>query len=354
MSYVAIPLRLDEHREALGRLWAENMSDTGVAAAVAARMRWLYEQPPDGPTVTVLARHEETGELVGCGSIFRRAVWVDGRRVPAGVLCDFAVTKAHRIAGAALSIQRALLDAGRAAGLALIYGHPNEKSVAVFKRIGYRVVAETSRWVKPLRAGYKLRQRLAAPGVAAVLAAPVDAGLRARDLLRTLRAPRVRGEILGTLDARADALWERARGAHGVVGEKSAAYLDWRYRRYPTTAHHVLGVAPAPGARLVAWAAYFVRDGKAFVSDLFAEEAAGAVEAVLLALGRHLRGQRVDSLTVNYVGGPELGERLRAVGFLPRPGRRPLVLHPEAVGDAVRARVLDAGSWYMLDGELDF
>ena len=86
MAYAATPLSLEAHREALALLWAENMSDARIASVIPGRMRWLYDQPPDGRTTTVLGVHDGTGALVGCGSFFHRPTWVNGRRVRAGVL----------------------------------------------------------------------------------------------------------------------------------------------------------------------------------------------------------------------------------------------------------------------------
>jgi hypothetical protein len=353
MTYAATPLRLDEHRHALARLWAE-MSDERIASVIPDRMRWLYEEAPDGPTITVLGIHQESGEVVGCGSFFHRPTWVDGRRVRAGVLCEFAVTRAHRIGGAAIAIQRALAEAGRAGGLELLYGYPNAKSIAVFKRIGYQVVGETSTWVKPLRAAYKLRERLRWRWAAAAAAMPVDVALCALDQPRAVRGRlRFRHEVVPAPDRRVDALWEQARARYGVVGEKTASYLDWRYRRFTTRDHHIFGIFPRGQDRLEAYAIYTVEDGKAFLRDLFAEHLDASAEALLMALADHLRWQGVDSMSLCYLGSPSFGERLQKLGFLLRPAKRSLILHPEGVAEPLRARVFDLESWFMLDGELD-
>ncbi len=353
MSYAAVPLDLSAHREALAALWTENMSDAGIAATVPRRMHWLYEDGPEGPPTTVLALHVESNAVVGCGSLFRRAIWVDGERLLAGVLCEFAVTRAHRTAGAALTIQRALIEAARSSGLHLLYGFPNEKSVAVFKRVGYRVVAEATRWVKPLGAAYKLRQVRALRAVAPLLAAPIDLGLGALDLLRTARVGRVTGTDLADPSLELRELWERSGRKDGVIGERSWGYLDWRYLRYPTAEHQVFGITRPGETSLCGYAMYVVSDGKAFVRDLFVEPGRSTAEALLLTLARHLRRRRVDSMSLSYVGPHSFGARLRALGFLPRPGTRSLILHAAEVAEARRARLLDPSSWLMLDGELD-
>jgi len=352
MTYAVEPLRLDKHREALARLWAENMTDERIASVIPQRMRWLYEPGPDGPVTTVLALYAESGEVVGCGSFFPRSIWVNGRRVRAGVLCDFAVTRAHRIAGAALAIQRALVEAGQAAGLELLYGCPNEKAIAVFKRIGYQVVGETTTWAKPLRSGYKLSEINGWAGPVAAL--PIDLGLRALDLVRSARSGLpVRGEVIPFADGRTDALWERARAEYCVIGEKSSAYLDWRYGRFVTVEHRIFGIVPRGEERLAGYAVYDVKDGKAFVRDLFAEQMEASAGSLLLALAGHLRRQRIDKVSLSYLGSPAFVERLRRAGFVLRPGKRPLMIYPWGLGESLRTRFLDPTSWFMLDGELD-
>jgi hypothetical protein len=353
MTYAARPLRLPDDRDALARLWADNLSDTRIVAAIPDRLRWLYDECPDGRVTTVLAVVQETGEVIGCGSILPRPTWVRGRRIAAGVLCDFAVSKAHRIAGAALTIQRALAEAGRAAGLELVYGYPNDKSLAVFKRVGYGVVGKTTTWVKPLRSAYKLRVQLGSRWAGGVAAVPVDLGLRARDAVLSLRGAPVTPGDGAAVERGVDGLWERARDAYVVVGEKSAAYLDWRYRRFPTAPHAVFGVSARGSDRLAAYAAYTVESGKSFVRELFADTTDGIVEALLLALGAELRSRGVDSISLSCLGDATFGARLRGAGFIQRPGERALVLRAEALADPVKAEVLDPARWFMLDGELD-
>jgi hypothetical protein len=352
MTYAVRPLRLDEDRDALGRLWAENMSDAQVAAVLPRRLRWLYEGSV-APVTTMVCVHVESGDLVGCGSYFERSTWIDGRSARSGVLCDFAVARLHRTGAAAIGIQRALADAARETGLALLYGYPNPRSRAVLERVGYRVVGETTSWSKPLRCGYKLRERLGArAGRAAAL--PLDVALTACDGLRWAAAcVRWRGEHVARPDARADELWERGRPGYDVIGEKPSAYLDWRYRGFTTAEHRIFAIGRRGDARHDAYAVYTVEGGKASVRDLFADRLDRSAGPVLLALARLLRSEGADALSLSYLGPPRFAAVLRRLGFLRRPGRRALVLHPELVPEPMRARAFDPASWFMLDGELD-
>ncbi|MBI5070615.1 MAG: GNAT family N-acetyltransferase [Deltaproteobacteria bacterium] len=353
MSYEVVPLRLEEHGEALGRLWAENMSDPRIAEHVGARIEWLYRSNPGGPATTCLCLHRESGAVIGCGSFLPRATWAAGAVRRGAVLCDFAVARAHRVVGAALAIQRGLLAEARAAGIELLYGYPNQKSAALFGRLGYRQVAQATTWVKPLRSLYKLREILPWKAAAQAAALPADLGLRLLDgALRVLaRRPAV-ATPLAPGDRRVDELWQRARRRYGVVGEQTGSYLDWRYGRFVTQAHQLVGVE-GPDGQLAGYAACSLAGGAGLVRHLFSDRDPDTDEALLLALAGRLRDQGADSLLVCYVGDQAFGPRLRRVGFLPRPGSRPLMVHAESVPEALRAEVLDPDRWLMLDGEID-
>src|SRR6185436_6826616 len=108
LAYSTIELepRNQEHRAALIRLWSENLPHRDRVGEVAgARRQWLYDDNPAGPPRTLLSVHVEQQEIIGCGSTLRRRMWALGRMVESGMPCDFAVTKRHRIGGAAIGIQ---------------------------------------------------------------------------------------------------------------------------------------------------------------------------------------------------------------------------------------------------------
>jgi hypothetical protein len=206
--------------------------------------------------------------------------------------------------------------------------------------------------VKPLHARYKLAGRL--PGWAVPLAAaPIDLALRTLDAARSVRAsPRLRADGALAPGDDTEALWQRARAQHGVVGEKSAAYLAWRYASACSGDHRFFGVRAGDG-RLAGYAVYTLAAGKAFLRDLLAEDLGGAAEGLLLALSAELRAAGVQSLALSCVAPPAFDATLRRAGFLPRPGARPLILHPEGLPERLRTRAFDRASWFMLDGELD-
>src|SRR5690606_29681365 len=121
----------------------------GEDARMARKYDWFYRSCPFGEPLTLLLRHEESGEWVGVASAGRRPMLMGGRRVQAGVLVDLTVLPAHRSLWPALSLQMALMEAGLKR-FDLLYGFPNPKAAALFRRVGYIPLCSIVRWARVL------------------------------------------------------------------------------------------------------------------------------------------------------------------------------------------------------------
>ncbi|MEO7113349.1 MAG: GNAT family N-acetyltransferase, partial [Polyangiaceae bacterium] len=327
-----------------------------IGAEVPRRMKWLYEDNPRGPAVTFMGVIDETGEAVGCASYFPRQLVIQGESKLAGVLCDFAVNKQHRTAGAAIAVQRGLAKSASASGFTFLFGFPNEASVAVCKRVGYKSVGATTTWVKPLKSAYKVRSFTPAPFMVRPASAVVDAGLEVIDraISAFVGGSGTRGISIARPDERFDALWERARPKRGIAGERTRAYLDWRYAGFTTAQHEFFCITKDGGKTISGYAVYAIDDNRAVLQDLFCEDFEETADALLVELARHLRQKGVWSLVLSYLGPEIFGERLRRLGFFKRPGERIMIVYLDAsLTDGQRREITDVGNWFMLDGELD-
>jgi hypothetical protein len=370
-TYSTTVMRLADHREALAKLWADNMGDPRIAGKLAERIVWLYEKNPSGPARTWLGLSPApTSQIIGCGSLFPRAMWVGGEMVQGGVLADFAVDKHHRLAGPAITIQRAIVKGSRESGFDFVFGWPNAKSVAVVKRVGYTPIGTTSSWVKPLRTEKKLAELLAekaaarprfarlapaAPLLAKVGAPILDRALWANDwrmLAPSLRE--LRSAVVDRADRRFDELWQRGReNMPFIAGEKTADYLNWRYADFTTARYRFFTLSERSTDRLVGYVAYYVRNDAAFVADLYCDDLS-RVDPLLAGCAIAARREKVRSLSLTYIGTDRFTSRLRRLGFFDRGGERPLIVYldPQARDD-LRQAVLDPQRWFMFDGELD-
>jgi hypothetical protein len=355
MSYVTVPMQ-PAHRDAVVRLWSENLPAPQQQQNQCERSAWAYDDKPDGAARTVVALDEESGEPVGCGSVYPRSVTACGSRLLAGVLADFAVSRSHRSGAAALLIQRALVrGTGAEPELSFMYGLPNEAALPVFRRVGYKAIGRVRSWVKPLRAAYKLREYVPGASIARVAAFPVDSFLSAADERRARRFKPVESCVVDRADHRFDALWARGCANYRLTGERTAAYLNWRYATRSSRPRRFFCVHEPRTSDLLGYVAFSTHGNKVVVNDLFAVDPEQAAERVLLQFTSGMRRDGCDSVFVVYFGDPRLDQCFSRTGFLARSTpERSVVVLPRALSDEQARAITCPDMWCLFDGEMDF
>lgn len=352
MGYSARPYDAARDRESLLRLWGETLSDRSLHAKLEARHRWLYEGSPERRLRTFLVVDDRDGTVIGCSSLVPHTVSVEGVLVPAGIGVDLAIAPGHRVAGPAVVLQRAVVDAvarGELGAGAFCFAYPNDGALPVVKRVGYRVVAPTAHAVKPVRTGYKLAERVPSPLLRPV-SAMADLGLALVDRARLLRHPiGHRGEIFTSPDPRFDALYDRVRREVPVLGDRRAAFLEWRYVQCPTREHLLTGVTGSSGRELLGYTIVAFEGRTAVLLDHLAVSRSAAV-AAFAQLARTLREREVDSIFASFVGHPRLAEVLAAAGFFARGADRSMVAF---AAPGASPPIHDPSRWQIFDGELD-
>jgi hypothetical protein len=358
MTYSAALMRQPEDRAGLLAVWGDVMRDRAVAHIADARYAWFFEKNPAGPPTIVVTHHVETDQVVACGAAFPRRTQVtgDGPLIPAGILADFAVMKAHRVAGPALALQRRLMNESLAR-FPFIYGYPNEHAQPIFDRLGYKIVGATSAFSRLLRTGDKLAPILKNHTLGSVAGFFVDRALALGDVRAFVRRPfALRAELLDRADERFDDLWARGRAHYGVTGERTAAYLNWRYAEL-NTGHHphrFFCVSHRRTKRLIGYVIYTVKDNSVIVDDLFCDDPRAELDALLLTMAAEMRGAKHRSIYLALLGEPWLEPLLKRLLFLKRPGARNMIARaaPTAPPELTR-RVVDEWRWFMVAGELD-
>lgn len=126
-------------------------------------------------------------------------------------------------------------------------------------------------------------------------------------------------------DGRWDALFRRVRGAYGVLAERTARSLNWRYRDCPDTAYATWAVYRR--GRLVGWST-FRRDGATLVwgDGLFdpgCPRAPGLVLAAALAAPEHAGVERVEGWLSSHPAWWD--DAVRRLGFVEQPDPQGLV-----------------------------
>lgn len=353
MAYVARPFDEARDRDALLALWGATLSDRSLTAKLEERYRWLYASSRERRLRTFLVVDDATHTVIGCSSLVPHVVSVAGELRPAGIGVDLAIAQGHRVAGPAVVLQRAVVDAvarGELGPGAFCFAYPNDGALPVVKRVGYRVVGKTSHAVKPVRTAYKLAPRLPAPALVAPLAKAGDLALALLDRGRLLRAPVLhRAQVFPRPDERFDALFDRMRRERPVLGDRRAAFLDWRYAQCPTREHVIVGTTTRSGRELLGYAIVALEGPTAVLVDQLAVSPAATV-ATFTHLAGELRARGLDSIFASFLGNPPLAASLQASGFFDRGAERSMVLYAPP---GTPTDLAEPERWHIFDGELD-
>ena len=312
-AYTVHAADVDRDREAILGLWHGNL---GEDARMAAKYDWFYRQCPYGAPLTLLLRHEASGQWVGVASAGERRMLLDGKPIRAGVLVDLAVLPEHRSLGPAMLLQMALVEAG-SKRFDLLYGFPNEKAVPVFRRVGHVALGRIARHARVLRHARYLQRR-----VPAFVAIPAGAVLDALD--RGRLAMRTAGHACEWRDRGADEavdeIWQASDHGRAAIAIRDRAFLQWRFDASPLVdARHLL-VRDASGVA-TAWFACEAREHGLHVADFWTRRGVAGPDAAQLAvLLRAARAAGHGSVTVE-LGTGSASDAWRDAGFVARESR---------------------------------
>jgi len=307
-------------REAVLAVWRGNL---GQDARMAAKYDWFYLRAPAGAPLLQLLRHAGSDAPVGVCAAGRRRMLRDADTLRAGVLVDLAVTPEHRSLGPALILQQGLFAAGKRE-LDLLYGFPNPKAAPVFKRIGYRHVADMVRYARVVRHAAYLRRRIAKlPAFAAApLGAMIDIAHRLRDAWRHPGARRLRAQWQDRAPDIA-ALWAASPKPQVLTALRDADHLRWRFDEAPA----VDGVAPfrhlclSDSEGLAAWFATRVDGHTLHVHDFWTRTGAEPTTHVVAALLRAAHRDGHAAVSIELATSESRLRAWRALGFEARSQR---------------------------------
>ncbi len=194
--------------------------------------RWQYVDNPAGPVMGFLARDRETHKIVGQEALIPIQVDLDG--VPTAVTLSLNTTTdpAYRRKGIFGGLIRSANESLAPAGMAYVYGVPNQNSYAGFIGLGWYLVGDIPLLVRPVNLRRLVAQRTSLPGVAPLVA------IAGRPLAPTL--PKTPQPVEGVsitpveqFDASFDDLWQRVRGRQRVMVIRDSTYLNWRFHQIP-------------------------------------------------------------------------------------------------------------------------
>lgn len=338
------PADLQRDRAAIESVWNRGLSSN--------RFRYQFYLYNPAGVARIWRLNDGQGRLVGAVGLHPRRFSVEGRTCTIGAIGNFAVEPGFRSAGPAVKMQRALLDSLPTAGFPFAIG-PTAKAGPVLKRAGCQPVGEVQRWVKPLRTADKLTGALRHAWLGRVAGSVVDTALRwsARETF----APRARTFTCGftdRFDAQFDSLWQRAACQFGITGERTAAYLNWRYLTNTDERRQIFCVKTEQEG-LCGYIVALPVERSVEISDIYFDrpEVLDVLLAEFLRQIRHDR--RVQNVVMELFGSHHVAQTLRSFGFHRRPNAK-IFYVSEPSASIPRDVLLDEEHWFLTGADLSY
>ncbi|MBX3621810.1 MAG: GNAT family N-acetyltransferase [Rhizobacter sp.] len=335
--YTVWPADLQADRNQVLALWRDNPLQP---ARVEDKYRWFYIDNPNGPTRLLLLRHGPA--CVGAAGMVTRRFLARGKALSAGLLTDLYVAGDHRSVMPALMLQRQM----RTLGLELhdlLYGYPNDKSLPIVRRLGYREIGQgIGKYVMPLRYAAYLERRLPG-GLSRLAGALLDRLVPLYFTPYKALLGRWHGAWLETFDERFDALWQRACAHEGVIGVRDKQFLSWRFCARPSHHYRIFALSRQPGGDLEAYAVCEALAEVFHIRDLLVSpQSPDALRVLVHRLARHAHAQGFVRLSFECMASPSFASTLRGAGLFERE-RMPIVVHVPAATEAT----IGGLDWYL-------
>jgi len=294
------------YRDRIVRMWQSCLPGTP-----SGRLEWMQKGNPAGPAIWFLAFEDGSDEIAGTLTLLPRKLYFNGKPLLAGALGDFMVDEKYRVFGPNLLLVRTVLAALDDLGLSFIYTVPNESSRMVAKRAGVRYSTRLDCYARPIDMSFYLRKYVPGP-IAAIMSPAADLLLRlsSREIRR---APAVDVEETGEIGEAFDRIWDRMREERtGLIGDRSAAYMRWRYGDNPLSDFRFITCRMRGERDLSGYAVFSVREeNKVDVYDLqaFGDDCIAGLTRKLIAIGRAESRQAIYYIAPDW--SPMFGELKR-------------------------------------------
>ena len=307
---------------------------------------WLYRENPHGQARVWIAESRDKREVVGVASAFPRRMYVDGSAKRGCVLGDFCIDSRYRTLGPALQLQRACLAEIDAGTLAVCYDFPSRSMTAVYTRLGVELQERMVRMAKPLRTARQIGERVKLRPLARGLSAAADRWLALRDRSMKKSSECAIGVHEDVCGEEFTALAERLGARYGVCVQRTAEYLNWRYRAHPHRRYEIL--AARRNGVLVGYAVFTRTEEDATIVDLMAEGDRELIGDLVSQVVARMKEQRVATVSAPLLASHPWVRLFASLGFYPRESSPVVALTTLRPVKSVAGK--DQG-WFLMEGD---
>lgn len=318
-----------DQRQTLVDIWQHGLAG---GRPMDAKFNWFYRDSPLGMPLVCMLHYVPGDSLVGSASAGPRRMLWRGREIRAGLLVDFAVDPAHRSAGPALVLARAMVEHG-SQRYQLLYGFPNLRAAAITRRAGHELIGNMRRYVRVLRHGPYLHRKGMPDALARSLGWCLDRAAGSRRRLRKLRARQIRWDWTHQADPRFDSLWKASDHGDGLLQIRDAAMARWRFDQCPLIDTHYLLATDRASGDLHAWFAVHAKGDMLDVLDYWSTDAlAGLTSSFVDGLLSAAQRRGHAAVSFEFAGPAARLHGWRQAGFVAR-DQRPIYARLSASGD---------------------
>ena len=285
--------------------------------------------------------------------MMKRSMRVHGTTVKCGQWIDLNIDQKHRSLSQMRRMRQTLDKIITNDKVDLLYAFPQPRVARLVSRLGYEQFGQVVRWVKPLRIGYIMENRIRNGLLRRLATGLLDGFWRFNISIFSHHLPNgMHFEVVDDFDSSFDDLWNESAERFPIAGERSVKYLKWRFKDSPEIDHQIACLRGSDGS-LLAYIVYSIQDGKAHVDDfLFAEP---KYLDLLLAQFTHLmRQQSVSAVVVVCLGTPETVACLKRFGFWNRSIEWLATLYANCPHITSQSdRLLDQNDWFLTRADID-
>jgi hypothetical protein len=310
-----------------------------------ATFDWLYRENPYGEGRVWLATVPESNVVIGAAGAFARRMYVDGGEAIGWVLGDFFVDDQYRSLGPALALQRACLEAVTAGTVPFCYDFPSASMMAVYRRLRIEPFGEMTRLAKALRVNRKLRKWVSTPLLNAAISACGNLLLRLQDGLAQTNYNFEISTYTQDCGNEFSDLAKRIGSHYGVCIQRSAEYLNWRYRRHPFCRYEMLTAHRDGG--LLGYGVFCQSEEEATLADLFGIDEPIVMKGLMDGITRLLRARGVATLSASLIDCHPWIPLFLHLGFQARDAS-PVVIYGPSSSNALAGL-----KWFVMHGDRD-
>ena len=312
---------------------------------------WYYENKNFSSSIYLLRELGEKDVLGAISSVSRSYNSKNGEQV-VGLCADFAVDKKHQSLVPALKLVKSLIK-GSHEKCDILLGFPNNKSVNVMCRAGFRLLGELPRYALILKSKPYIKEtHLSRFGT--LITVPVDLFLRFYFWVSRCKhfSDYELTEVFSA-DELFDKLWTTCSEQNDLyIGKRDRTYLNWRFFANPINKSRIFVLKQNKTHELVGYAVFRVNaGGHWYAHDFFALSGNKILKCLMQKVIATAIKENAISLSIEFLGNKEVTQLLDRLKFSKRISERRVVLAQLKESNEYQKDIYDINNWFITSAD---